>query len=187
MVRLVLPMLFVMFAAPARAQQRESAERYRQMGDAYVAAGDRGTAIGWYRDAIAADPSDPRAYDSLARVYLSREQPSEARAVYEAGLQRVRQGDALYEGLALTLERLSLLDAATEVLRRWTELVPGSVEAHRGRARLAERRGRFAEALNAWRRVLFLSRDDVEAGPRVRALPRLVGTLDPAARTSWSP
>lgn len=176
-------------AAPAGAQRpgrAEIAAEHRARGDALRAAGDRGSAIGWYRDAIAADPGDALSYERLGRIYLERGALDDARAAFEAGAARRPDHAPLWLGLAEVLEAMGTPDDAARALRELTRRAPDDPEAWRARAALAMRRGAWSEAMGAYRRIASMSEvaDAVrsEAERTLIALRFLVGTSDPVRR-----
>lgn len=177
--------LFLIAIAPARieaqrdmrASREEIAAQHRAQGDSLRAAGDRGSAIGWYRDAIAADPDDALSYERLGRVFLERDALGDARSAFEAGVTRRPDHGPLWVGLAETLERMGAMDEAARALRELTRRTPDELDAWRARAALAMRRGAWSEALACYRRI-----GDEEAQRNVIALRFLVGTNDPVRR-----
>lgn len=177
----------------AAAQLRDRAARAAELrahGDALRAAGDRGSAIGWYRDAISADPSDARSYERLGRIYLERGALGDARQVLEAGAARCPDDVALWLALSDALARMGSAEEAARALRSLTERAPRAPEAWIARAEAARARGAWSEALGAYRALIALAGDGVEIDPaRVEearratiALGVLVGSADPVHR-----
>src|SRR5690606_4072657 len=108
-VRRALLAIVLLAAAPSAAQQPAErpisprAARLVELGEGFLAAGDRGSAVAYFRDAIAADPMAARAYAGLGEVYRQRREHEEARRVYEIGLARLPGSARLWLGLARTL------------------------------------------------------------------------------------
>lgn len=173
-------------AEAQRPGRAEIAAEHRARGDALRAAGDRGSAIGWYRDAISADPSDALSYERLGRVYLERGAFDDARAAFEAGVARRPDHAALWLGLAEVLEAMGAPDDAARAMRELTRRAPEDPDAWRARAALAMRRGAWSEALAVYRRIALLpgASEELreEAARSLVALRFLVGTSDPVRR-----
>lgn len=192
-VRLALVLLAVISTAtPASAQgdpggRAARAAQLRARGDAHVAAGDRGSAVGWYRDAISADPTDALAYERLGRIYLERGSFGDARAVLEAGAARRPDHPGLARALADLLERMGATADAARVLREMARRAPDDGELQIARAELAQRRGAWSEALDAYRAVVAMRAAGAPIAPEaaadaerhVVALRLLVGGADP--------
>lgn len=184
--------LLALSSGPAMAQggaaRADRAERLRAMGRAWLAAGDLGSAAGYFRDAIRVHPTDPASYVRLGEIYLERDDPAEAIEVLEAGLEQRPGHAAIVRHLAEALERSGDRQAAAEALRDLLERRPGDVRAHLARARLARERGAWSEALASYRALIDLAArggpvpQDVLAKAREDAagLRVLVGGVDPA-------
>jgi predicted Zn-dependent protease len=152
-------------------------------GEQRVQAGDPLSAIGYFRDAVTHAPRDPRGYLALARTYLETEQPERAVEVYEAALYACGERPDLLLALAEAQNRGDRPEVALLILRTLSERSPSQSEVHERRAEIAERTGRFAEALDARRAMLVLraARDDADtrdAMLRTRALSLLAGEAD---------
>ena len=166
------------------------AARLLTMGRAMQRAGDRASAMAYYREVIAVDPRHGEAYAALGAVYLERAALDDARRVFETGLSRRPDQSALWRGLAEVLERGADLEGAAAALRSWTSRLPRDPSAHRERALFSQRRGAFSEALASYRALIDLAAqgDAVpeawlgEAERAVAALRILVGELDPLGR-----
>jgi tetratricopeptide (TPR) repeat protein len=155
-----------------------------ETAEAYLAAGDRGSAIGHFRDAIAADPFAGRAYEGLAGAYLARGSLEEARATYEAGIVRAPEHAPLWLGLTRTLLALGADRDASRALREYLGRAPGDRDALMLQAELARRRGAWSEALTTYRVLLTLELDDAqrtEARRYEAALRLLAQPLDPVS------
>jgi tetratricopeptide (TPR) repeat protein len=177
-------------SAQAPLRRVDRAAELRAQGDAHLAAGDRGSAIGWYRDALSADPSDARSYAALGRIYLDRGSLDDARAVLEAGASRAPDHAPLWLMLSEVLERIGAGEEAAQALRVLVRRQPTDPTAHRARAELARRRGAWSEALTAYRAIAALAEGATEVDPElvaqarddIAALGVLVATLDPVRR-----
>lgn len=175
-------------AALAQGSGREArAARLRAMGQAFRAAGDPGSATGYFRDAIRVHPDDPEAYVALGQIYLERGSASDALEVLSAGIRRRPDHGPLWRGLATVLEERGALGDAAEALRQLAQRAPDDPAAHVARAELARRRGAWSEALGAYRRVVDLAASGTAVEPEmvaearryVAALAILVGGVDP--------
>lgn len=174
--------LFFVTSSAALAQPSPSnrAARLIALGEAHLAAGDRGSAIAYFRDAIAADPRAVRAYEGLGECYRTRGSYDDARRAYEAGLSRVPDAASLWLGLAQTFEAQGALDRAAAALRTLSAHHPDHLEALLLRAELARRRGAWSEALAVHRALL--ERADALSPAVVRQLSRYEAALRLLAR-----
>jgi tetratricopeptide (TPR) repeat protein len=153
------------------------------MAEALVTAGDRGSAVGYFRDAIAADPASERAYSGLADVYRARGALGEARAIYEAGLGQVPNSPRLRLGLARVMLDQGAERDALRALRA-SGAGPGSrdLELLRMHADLARRLGAWSEALALYRAIVALYPEEADDAPRFEAALRLLAApMDPVA------
>ena len=182
--------LSLAFAASAGAQpSRPISPRAASLirtGEAYLAAGDRGSAIAYFRDAIAADPQAAPAYEGLGECYRGRGSLEDARRAYEIGLARLPDAAPLWMGLARTLEAMCALDDAARALRSLLARHPDHLEGLAFRADLARRRGAWSEALTTYRALLSrareLSSDQVSEARRYEAALRILARpLDPVS------
>jgi tetratricopeptide (TPR) repeat protein len=186
-----LAVVLSLVAATAHAQQREREPSARvarliRTGDAYLTAGDRGSAIGYYREALAIDPFAGRAYEALGEAYRSRGSLEDARAVYETGVERVPDRPGLWLGLVRTLSDLGAERDAAEAVRGLLERAPDHPEGLAMRADLARRRGAWSEALTAYRALIAnadqLDEATVADARRYEAALRLLAApLDPVS------
>jgi tetratricopeptide (TPR) repeat protein len=182
--------LVLLVASSARAQPRERPPTARaaqliQAGEAFLASGDRGSAIAYFRDAISADPFAGRAYEALAEAYRARGSLAEAREVYALGTRRIPDRPSLWIGYARTLQALGAEREADEALRSLLARAPDHAEALAMHAELARRRGAWSEALAAYRAILASGTADSESTAEARryeaALRRLAEPLDPVS------
>ncbi|MEC7520567.1 MAG: tetratricopeptide repeat protein [Myxococcota bacterium] len=161
------------------------AARLIRAGEAYLRAGDRGSAIGYFREALQADPRSMRAYERLGEAYRARGSHVDAREVFEAGLARDPDHAPLWLGLARTLLEAGQPEEAARAVRSLLARDPDHREGLRLRAELARARGAWSEALTAYRALLSL--DDLSAEERAElrryeaALRLLARPLDPVS------
>ncbi len=175
-------------AQPSRAARPGEARAARliQTGESYLAAGDRGSAIGYFREAIQSDPGAIRAYLRLGESYRGRGSLRDARTVLEAGLVRDPDAAALWLALAETLREAGAIDDAARAVRSLLARQPDHPAGLRMRASLARERGAWSEALTAYRRLvaqadaLGLSPEERAEAERYEAALRLLARpLDP--------
>lgn len=170
------------------AGRRERAARLRETGQRYLAAGDPGSAAGYFRDAIGVDPQDVASYEALGRIYLQRGNVGHALEIIEAGLRRRPDAPALWRALADALVARGAIDDAAEALRHLVSRTPQDPEAYRALGALARTRGAWSEALGAYRAVIDLAArgtavaaDALDEARRFEAaLTRLAGGVDPS-------
>jgi tetratricopeptide (TPR) repeat protein len=153
-------------------------------GQQRASVGDYLSAIGYFRDAIGQAPRDQRGYRALGAAYLETEQASRAVEVYEAALYACGEEPELLLALAEAQERCDRSEVALLILRRLAERSHALSRVHQLRAEIAERVGRFSEALDARRALLAEHlRSGAAESPRelalqVKALGLLVGEAD---------
>ncbi len=186
--QLLIALSLACIAPAAHAQDRPLAPRAARLvslGERYLEAGDRGSAIAYFRDAISADPFAARAYADLGAIYVARGSLSEARQVYEAGLARMPADATLWLGLARTLDAEGRATEAAQAIRSLLARDPTNVEALTMRADLARRRGAWSEALTAYRALLARGDLDEASAAEARryeaALRLLARPLDPVS------
>jgi len=182
----------VLCAAPLAAEAqdgraRRAAEKVR-MGRALVGAGNPGSAVAYFREAIQIDPHLEAAYVGLGELYRGQGRDSDALETVRAGLRRRPRSVPLALLMAATLGPSDPSEAMA-ILRRVAEAEPESVPVQRALGALARERGAFAEALAAYRAVARLTAGDpaqaevlAEARRFVAALRLLVGDVDPVGR-----
>lgn len=150
--------------------------------------GDPLSAIAYFRDAIGHAPRDPRGYRALASAYLDTDQAQRAVEVYEAAIYACGERHDLLLALARVQDRCHRSELALLILRTLTERAASLLEAHELRAQIAERTGRFGEALDSRRAVLALrmlseNHGDLRAETlQVKALALLAAEADPLNR-----
>ncbi len=174
--------------------RRIRSSQLRAIGERFLAAGDAASATAYFREAVAADPDDPLAYEGLGRVYLVRNDPRDALEAFEAGVRRIPDHAGLLLGLARTLSMLGREADAASVLRELIARQPENVEALASAADLARRRHAFAEALGRYRAIRDVAARGGAVEPTVleearryeSALTLLVGDLDPVTHECHS-
>lgn len=191
--RIALILLIVSAPLPCAAQPtaRSGAARAARLlrtGESFLASGDRGSAIGYFREAIQADPSSAAAYRALGEAFRARGSLHDARAILEAGLSRRPDDAPLWLALARTLQEAGAHDDAALAVRSLLARAPRHREALRLRATLARERGAWSEALTAYRAVLavadeagFPPEEITEARRYERALRILADPIDPVS------
>lgn len=195
--RLALALLVALaaLAPPAGSAQDDRARRAgdkTRMGRALVRAGNPGSAVAYFREAIQIDPRFEPAYVALGELYRAQGRDSDALEVVRAGLRRRPRSVPLALVLAAILQPSDPTEAAA-VLRRAAAADPSSVAVHRALGAMARERGAFAEAIAAYRAVARLTEGDpaqtearAEALRFVAALRLLVRDVDPPSRCEAS-
>jgi Tfp pilus assembly protein PilF len=187
LVALVVGGASAVHAQPDPAGRAERAARLRSMGQAYLAAGDAGSATAYFRDAIATDRDDAESYVLLGEIYLERGRTHDALAVISAGVRQRPDHGPLWRSLARGLETDGQLDEAARALRELTTRVPDDYRGHYARAELARRRRAHAEAQASYRAVIDLAAggaavpeaDVTQSRRYVAALGVLLQEVDP--------
>ena len=162
------------------------AQHLRELGDAYVRAGNGASAVGFYRDALSINPNDARAYEGLARVYLQRESMRDAVETMSLGLRRLPDDVGLWALYSEYLEGEGQLDEAAQALRECITRAPNDPAVQARVAHLAKTRGAWTEALAAYRRVVDLARHDttvdrslVDEATRTISALEILAAVDP--------
>lgn len=176
---------------PAGAQGPRAA-RLRSMGQAYLAAGDPGSAMAYFRDAIAASPRDAESHVLLGEIYLAQGRVPDALAVLSSGLAARPDHGPLWRALGNAYSAQGDDARAAAALRELTERLPEDWEGHLARARLARERRAHAESLASYRALVDLSAAGAplpaevvdEARRYGAALGILLGDVDPVAGPS---
>lgn len=159
-------------------------------GLAHLAAGDTGGAIAFFQDAIRAQPAFPEAYLGLGRAFSRRGASAEAVRALEIGLTRNPDSAEIASALAAAEADRGRLREALGVMRRAAERHPMRVPLHLSRASYAQLLGAWAEAADAYARVLDLHRaghavaaeDIARAEATLRALRLVAGPIHPSVR-----
>ncbi|WP_084615687.1 cellulose biosynthesis protein BcsC [Solimonas flava] len=139
--------------------------------------GDFGTAYKQLREVVARYPDQPRVQMALARLFTSAGEPDKALAIGRALMKSAEPSDEqLYAAIDAALAAQDRDSAA-----RWIDLAfqrgNDPVAAHRAAARLAEQRGRQAEALGHYREAELLAQKQDAYG----AQPPDLTLIDPAS------
>jgi tetratricopeptide (TPR) repeat protein len=140
---------------------------FRSLGDAYAATGDNQRASTAYRQAVALAPQDLRTRGALARSLVAIGETGEAREICAATV-RMTKGNPTdqaraYQQLGEVCAAETKIPESMSALYRASELLPGDPEIARSLAETAVRGGLYAEAANAYTRVLTLAPLDVNA------------------------
>lgn len=158
------------------------ARQARETGERYLAAGDPGSALGYFRDAVLIDPSDGDAYLAIAKIYASRESITDVIETLSVALRQRSDFVPLWRYAAEYFRDHDRLDDALYAARQMTAIVPRDLDAARLHADLAAQKGAWAEALAELRRALQLATDPAartELRRRVAAAAILAGPTDP--------
>lgn len=176
--------------SPGSASPSSSAELLVQQGEQREAEGDELVALQRYRDAIAIDGTNERAYLRLGGLRAKRGELFEAEGVFDVGLSRVPASVELYLGRARVRRARGHFFDAHDDLRRAAQL-EGPTSSRRELAVVREtialaREARLqATELAAWRRALAIGHklaDEAlikESSIQARALGLFVGEIDP--------
>ena len=140
---------------------------FRSLGDAYAAMGDNQRASTAYRQAVALSPQDLRTRGALAQSLVAIGETGEAREICAATV-RMTKGNPVdqaraYQQLGEVCAAETKIPESMSALYRASELLPGDPEIARSLAETAVRGGLYAEAANAYTRVLTLAPLDVDA------------------------
>lgn len=179
------------------AGRQERAARLRAQGEALLAAGDPGSALAYFRDAVAVHPGDAESFAAIGEIYLARGNAAYAVEAFTAGLRRRADVASLWLGLARALQAGGHPEEAATALRSLVQRQPRNRQAHEARAALAEVRGAWSEALASYRALLELLRatggsathlDVTNVRAKISALRVLTGEAARASRcTPTSP
>ncbi|MGZ8362573.1 MAG: tetratricopeptide repeat-containing sulfotransferase family protein [Caulobacteraceae bacterium] len=148
-------------------------------------AGRQAEAIAAYERLLAGNPNLPDSWFNLARLHRAAREPEAALAAYQTALERGITGPEevhLNRGVIYADDLLRPDDAERE-LRTALELNPRYVPALVNLANLAEDRGRKAEAINLYERILAIDPDCLLALARYGTLKAVSGPDDPLIGT----
>lgn len=181
------------FASAQDDARRSRAELLTAQAERLAAAGDRVSALGYFRDAIRVDAAYGPAYAGLGRLEAAR-RTSDARETYAQGLAVSPGTLELWVGAAEVELQFGDHREARALLARMAARFPNDPRAHREHGLLAERMFAWAEALAAHRALIALSRRGLsvdaawleEAEAHAAALEVLVGDGDPLSRCEGS-
>jgi tetratricopeptide (TPR) repeat protein len=182
------------FASAQDDARRSRAELLTAQAERLAAAGDRVSALGYFRDAIRVDAAYGPAYAGLGRLEAVRGRTSDARETYAQGLAVSPGTLELWVGAAEVELQFGDHREARALLARMAARFPNDPRAHREHGLLAERMFAWAEALAAHRALIALSRRGLsvdaawleEAEAHAAALEVLVGDGDPLSRCEGS-
>lgn len=174
--------------------RRSRAELLTSQAERLAVAGDRVSALGYFRDAIRVDAAYGPAYAGLGRLEAARGRTSDARETYAQGLAVSPSTLELWVGAAEVELLFGDHREARALLARMASRFPNDPRAHREHGLLAERMFAWAEALAAHRALIALSRRGLpvdatwleEAEAHAAALEVLVGDGDPLSRCEGS-
>lgn len=154
-------------------------------GDAARARGDSLSALGYFRDAVAAAPRRGEGYVALGSYYLELDEPLRALEVFQVGVRSAAPSQALWLGLSRAQRAVGNTRAALDALRALRDGEPSSLAGLRALASLCEEQGAFLEALSARRALLDQLSDEAERAnerAHVRALEHLLGQAERVRR-----
>ncbi|HEY0913729.1 MAG TPA: cellulose synthase subunit BcsC-related outer membrane protein [Solimonas sp.] len=141
-------------------EQANLAEAYRQL-----------------RDVIARYPDETRVQLALGRLFSSAGEPEKAMAIAQAQIQRGGGVERVSDEVLYAAIDAALADQEPEQASRWIDAAfernTDPAGAHRAAARLAQSRGRQADALSHYRAAEAL-KQQTQAGPPLLAM------IDPA-------
>ena len=107
---------------------------------------------------VIAERPVPWAMLALAELYRQSGRLADARAAYEAGIDRFPMIPALHDGLAATLLALDEPEQAQQQLEHGLRLSPHSLRRQESMGRLAQRNGDHEQAARAYRHAVDLGR-----------------------------
>ncbi|MET0286432.1 MAG: hypothetical protein ABW352_18265 [Polyangiales bacterium] len=175
---LVVCVLLASVGAAAEPPTFDRAASLIARGRAAEDAGNTLSALGYYRDAVAAAPRRDVGYVALGEAYLRLGEPSRALEVLLSGSRWTVRGETLWLALHATYQALHDDARALDALRKLRRMEPESTRGLSALADEAEQRGAFLEALAARRSLLALTGAEDQRA-RVRALELLLGNADP--------
>ena len=123
-------------------------------GNAAAREGRLAEAEAAYRQAVAADVTNPRAHQSLGTVLVRRGNPQAALEHFGAAVALEPENARAHSDLGVLLGELGQNDRALEHLGRAVELEPGLVQALLSLGNVQARIGRLDESEATYRRVL---------------------------------
>jgi Tfp pilus assembly protein PilF len=167
---------------PDTAARRARADAFVERGRRYLDAGDPGSAVGFFVDALRVDPRHEAAYLALVTAHRRRQRNDDAIAVLELALRMRPRSIPLRLARADLLVDLSRERDALQDLRVATGLDPNDGRAWCVRAEVARTVGAYTESLAAYRRAASFVGACADADRYARALLGLARETDPVAR-----
>jgi Flp pilus assembly protein TadD len=163
-------------AAVAAAQAEEAAPADpAARAEADYAAGDGGTLLATYRDAVQRRPEDADARTSLAQMLVRLKRTEEALPHFERAIALDPQRPAHHVNLGNAFAQLQRWDEAIESLRRAQQMQPSDALTTFDLAKALHRKGDHAAAVTEFQKVIGLDPND----PSVRiALAETYEALD---------
>ena len=150
-------------------------------GNAAAREGRLAEAEAAYRQAVAADATNPRAHQSLATVLVRRGNPQAALEHFGVAVRLEPENARAHSDLGVLLGELGRNDRALENLGRALELEPELVEARLSLGNVQARLGRFDDAEATYRRVLENDTGNGEARLGLGAVLAQAGNFEQAA------
>lgn len=133
-------------------ERRRAAAAFLGRAAALRRAGNIIDSLGALRQAIAADPGDPRAHFDLGLTLLACSRHAEAAAAFQEAVARKPDYAEAYYQLGIALQTTGENDLAIVALRRAGTLQPRLTDAHWRLGCLLQLAGREAESREAFRR-----------------------------------
>ena len=150
-------------------------------GNAAAREGRLAEAEAAYRQAVAADATNPRAHQSLATVLVRRGNPQAALEHFGVAVRLEPENARAHSDLGVLLGELGRNDRALENLGRALELEPELVEARLSLGNVQARMGRFGDAEATYRRVLENDTGNGDARLGLGAVLAQAGDFEQAA------
>ncbi len=150
-------------------------------GNAAAREGRLAEAEAAYRQAVAADATNPRAHQSLATVLVRRGNPEAALEHFGVAVRLEPENARAQSDLGVLLGEFGRNDRALENLGRALKLEPELVEARLSLGNVQARLGRFDDAEATYRRVLENDTGNGEARLGLGAVLAQAGNFEQAA------
>ena len=150
-------------------------------GNAAAREGRLAEAEAAYRQAVAADATNPRAHQSLATVLVRRGNPEAALEHFGVAVRLEPENARAHSDLGVLLGELGRNDRALENLGRALKLEPELVEARLSLGNVQARLGRFDDAEATYRRVLESDTGNGDARLGLGAVLAQAGDFEQAA------
>jgi tetratricopeptide (TPR) repeat protein len=135
------------------AVEPENPELLNSLGFSLFQQGMNEEAIAAFEKALAADPKHAKAHNNLALASIDLGEFELAEAHYRESLA-IEPQPAIYSDLGFVLERMGMIEEASEMYRKALELDPESASAHYNLAGSLARRGEFTDAERHFRTAL---------------------------------